>query len=331
MASPIPVLRAITPRETPVIQSSYGILLTLAFSLAILPIMENQHAAHGQNISPTKPSITYAAPDQQPQLLDLYMPANASDPAPVVIWVHGGAWRSGSRSRVPITHLLEHGLAIASVDYRLSGDAPFPAQVHDINHAIEYLHLHAKALGLDPERFAIAGSSAGGHLAALVGVSHGVKKLSAPPSEEPERSSETQASKPKPKPKPPQLKAIVSFFGASNLQTILQQSTPHGLSVRVPALQLLLRGQPDQNPELAKLASPVSHVDSDDPPLLLLHGDQDPQMPINQSHELEGAYQRAGGTVHFDVVHGGAHGGTHFFTKTQLNRVAEFIHASFGD
>ena len=158
-------------------------------------------------------------------------------------------------------------------------------------------------------------------MAALVGVSHGVAALSAPPREGSKSS----------KPRTPQLKAIVSFFGASNLRTILQQSTPHGLSVRVPALQLLLRGQPDQKPELAELASPVSHTDSNDPPLLLLHGDQDPQMPINQSHELEAAYRKVGGAVHFDVVHGGGHGGQKFFTEGQLNRVAEFIRTSFSD
>ncbi|MGI9469860.1 MAG: alpha/beta fold hydrolase [Rubripirellula sp.] len=287
--------------------------------------MEQESITNAQEVSPTKSGIAYAKPDQEPQLLDLYLPQGQSDPAPLVVWVHGGAWRAGSRTRVPITRLLEHGLAIASVDYRLSGDAAFPAQAHDINQAINYLHHHADELGLDTERFAIAGSSAGGHLAALVGVSHGVTALSAPTSQKLPTSSERQT------PKSPKLKAIVSFFGASNLQTILQQSTPHGLSVRVPALQLLLRGQPDQHPKLAQLASPVFHVDSNDPPLLLLHGDQDPQMPINQSHELEGAYRKVDCPVEFDVVHGGVHGGKKFFTAAQLSRVAEFLHASFAN
>lgn len=287
--------------------------------------MEQQSITTAQEVGPTKSGITYAEPDQRPLLLDLYIPEGQSDPAPLVIWVHGGAWRAGSRSRVPITRLLKHGLAIASIDYRLSGDAPFPAQAHDINLAIDYLRLHAQELGLDPERFAIAGSSAGGHLAVLIGVSHGVDALSAPKQHPPA----TNAARTNPQ--SPPLKAIVSFFGASNLQTILQQSTPHGLGVRIPALQLLLRGQPDQNPELARLASPVSHIDHNDPPLLLLHGDQDPQMPINQSHELEGAYNEVDGKVYFDVVHGGAHGGNRFFTEAQLDRVAKFIHASFAD
>jgi len=272
----------------------------------------------GKELAPTKPGITYSTANKTPLLLDLYIPRDQVGPAPLVVWVHGGAWRAGSRTRVPIKGLLNHGLAIASVDYRLSGDAPFPAQLHDINHAIAYLRHHAQDLGLDPSRFAISGSSAGGHLAALAGVSSNVAELSPPLANDITISPRTL-----------RVSAIVSLFGASNLETILQQSTPHGLSVRVPALQLLLRGQPEQKPELARLASPVTHVDRDDPPLLLLHGDQDPQMPINQSHELEGAYQRAGGQVHFEVVHGGEHGGNKFYTDTQIRQMAEFIKASF--
>ncbi len=311
-------------------QSCNGIHLAFFVVLAVLHAMEQNSITNAQQVIPTKSDIVYAERDQEPQLLDLYLPQGQTDPAPLVVWVHGGAWRAGSKARVPITQLLERGLAIASVDYRLSGVAPFPAQAHDINDAIDYLYRHADELGLDPKRFAIAGSSAGGHLAALVGVSHGVAALSAPTPQELATNSKLP-KRTSPDPKTPQLKAIVSFFGASNLQTILQQSTPHGLSVRVPALQLLLRGQPDQNPKLAQLASPVSHVDSNDPPLLLLHGDQDPQMPINQSHELEGAYRKAGCPVQFDVVHGGAHGGKKFFTETQLNRVAKFINAAFAN
>ena len=296
-------------------------VVTFVLLLLLLPTMEKQSSA--DEAPPTKTGITYAAPDNTPLLLDLYMPKRLTQPAPLVVWVHGGAWRSGTRSRVPVTRLLDHGIAIASIDYRLSGVAAFPAQIHDINLAIDYLHQHAEELDLDPKRTAIMGSSAGGHLAALAGVSHGVPELSAP------ESSAKAANTNNSKPKSPQVNAIVSFFGASNLETILQQSTPHGLSVRVPALQLLLRSQPDQNPKIAQLASPVTHVDADDPPLLLIHGDQDPQMPINQSRELEGAYRKAGGIVHFDVVHGGGHGGQKFFTDAQIQRVAEFLHASF--
>jgi dipeptidyl aminopeptidase/acylaminoacyl peptidase len=112
--------------------------------------------------------------------------------------------------------------------------------------------------------------------------------------------------------------------------TILSQSTPYGLGVREPALTLLLGDLPAKGPALAKLASPVSYVDRSDPPLFLLHGDQDPQMPINQSHELHGAYKKLGLDVTFDVVYGAAHGGNAFFAPDQLGRVVAFLQRTIG-
>ena len=242
--------------------------------------------------------------------LDLYVPADVVSP-PVIVWVHGGAWRGGSKNNPSIQSLTNHGYAIASVDYRLSPVAPFPAQIHDIKAAIRYLRGTAKDHGIAADRMAISGGSAGGHLAALVGVSNGVKLLEGDLGQHQDQSSNIQA--------------IVVFYGASNLTTILQQSTPHGLSVRVPALELLLGGSPDSKPDLARLASPVYRVDKDDPPLLWYHGDQDPQMPINQAHEMIGAYKKLGLPATLEPVYGGAHGGKLFFTPEQFQQVAEFL------
>jgi dipeptidyl aminopeptidase/acylaminoacyl peptidase len=121
----------------------------------------------------------------------------------------------------------------------------------------------------------------------------------------------------------------MSFFGAANLTTILNQSTPHGLSVRVPALKLLLGAEPAEVPDLARLASPVFHVDKNDPPLLLVHGDQDPQMPINQSLELQGAYEAAGCEVRLEVIHGAAHGGKEFYDEKRIALVKKFLAENF--
>jgi dipeptidyl aminopeptidase/acylaminoacyl peptidase len=95
--------------------------------------------------------------------------------------------------------------------------------------------------------------------------------------------------------------------------------------VRVPALQLLLGGQPDDVPELARLASPVFHVDANDPPLLLIHGDQDPQAPINQSHELQGRYEALKLPHRFVVLHGSKHGGNEFFDAERCGLMARFL------
>jgi acetyl esterase/lipase len=122
--------------------------------------------------------------------------------------------------------------------------------------------------------------------------------------------------------------AIVSYFAATNLTTILAQSTPFGLNIREPALTRLLGAPPKEAAAPAKLASPVFQVDRNDPPLLLLHGDQDPQMPINQSHELDGAYEGAGLEADLIVVHGAAHGGDAFYSPQNVERVASFLNAA---
>ena len=100
--------------------------------------------------------------------------------------------------------------------------------------------------------------------------------------------------------------------------------------MRKPALELLLGALPDTVTQLAELASPVTHVDRNDPPLLIFHGDQDPQMPINQSHELQGAYEKAGLDVTFDVVHGAAHGGDAFFAPDRVARAVAFLRRTIG-
>lgn len=260
---------------------------------------------------PTHRDLEYAQAGEHRLLLDLYLPKQSSKPVPLVIWIHGGAWRAGSKDNVPVERWQQLGFAIASVEYRLSPVAKFPAQIHDIKAAIRWLRGNAETYALDLDRFIVAGSSAGGHLAVLVGVSNGLEALEGELGEFKSTSSDVQA--------------IVSFFGASNLESILSQSTPHGLSVRVPALELLLGGQPNQKPELAKLASPVTHVDATDPPLWLIHGDADPQMPIEQSHELQKRYADLRLKVDFEVVKGGKHGGGGFFGNEQLDRVATEI------
>jgi len=254
--------------------------------------------------------IEYARVDGLVQRLDLYLPENVSCP-PLVVWIHGGAWRSGSKDKMPLTGLVGAGYAIASLDYRLSPVAKFPAQIHDCKAGLRFLRARAERYGYNATRIAIAGSSAGGHLVALLGVTNGHAELEGTVGDHLDVSSDVQA--------------IVDYYGPTNFMTILKQSTPHGLSVREPALDLLLGGRPEAFPELAKLASPVFHVDAKDPPLLMLHGDQDPQVPINQSHELHARYKARKLDVQFEVVHDAAHGGKAFYDKQRLGLVKTFL------
>lgn len=253
--------------------------------------------------------IEYARVGGVSLALDLHLPAAANPP--LIVYVHGGAWRAGSRSDVPIAKLLDHGFAIASVDYRLSTQAVFPAQVHDIKAAIRFLRAKSDFYHINTKRISIIGSSAGGHLAALVGVTNGHAKLEGKVGEHLDQSSDVQC--------------IVSLYGASNLQTILPQSTEFGIKMRVPALQLLLGGQPEEKPDLAKLASPVAHLDKNDPPLLLIHGDADPQMPPEQSREFAKAYEALRLPVQLIMLPGSKHGGAEFYDDERTGITSTFL------
>ncbi len=283
----------------------FGLLLAAGLVAAQAPRAQNTQAG-----ARVLKDIEYAKAGEHALLLDLYLPQGVEAP-PLLVWVHGGAWRRGSKDKMPLPGLVEAGYAVASVEYRLSPAAMFPAQIHDCKAAIRFLRAQAKRYGYDARRIGIAGSSAGGHLVALIGVTNGHAALEGTLGAHLDESSSIQA--------------IVDYYGPTNFMTILKQSTPHGLGVRMPALELLLGGQPGDRPELAKLASPVAHVDAEDPPLLMLHGDQDPQVPINQSHELHAKYKEHKRDVHFEVVHGAAHGGKEFFSGANLALVRAFL------
>ncbi|QDU39339.1 Carboxylesterase NlhH [Maioricimonas rarisocia] len=294
---------------------SAGPVRFLILLFAAICLCSDGDAAHAQQASRegsmrVARDLEYASVDGHSLELDLYLPAAAEQP-PLIVWIHGGAWRAGSKERMPLGWLVEKGYAVASIDYRLSPVARFPAQIHDCKAAIRFLRAQQSEYGYNADRIAVAGSSAGGHLAALVGVTNGHGELEGTVGKHLKQSSDVAA--------------IIDWYGPTNFMTILHQSTPHGLSVRVPALQLLIGDRPENVPDLARLASPVFHVDEADPPLLMLHGDQDPQVPINQSHELHGRYSQHGLPVQFEVVHGGAHGGELFFDARRRKLVEDFL------
>lgn len=270
----------------------------------------------------SRADIVYAEVDGQQLMLDLYTPGGVENPA-LLLWVHGGAWRSMTRKSRPtesiVNAFVPAGYAVASVEFRQSTEAMFPAQIHDIKAAIRFLRARQDQLGVNAEKIVAMGNSSGGHLVAVLAVSNraaGLPELQGSLGSYANESSDVQG--------------VVSYYGGSNLTTILSQSTPHGLSVREPALDLLLGGQPDDKVALAELASPVLHVNDQAVPLLLLHGDQDPQMPINQAHELQGAYESQGRDVELVVIHGAAHGGPLFHDRERNAIVLDFVRRILG-
>ncbi|MEI9945984.1 MAG: alpha/beta hydrolase [Chitinophagaceae bacterium] len=279
------------------------------FPLLILIACFYSSLLYAQHDTAIAKDIIYAEAGTKKLLLDLYMPVATKQPY-LVVWIHGGAWRSGSKEDPPLG-LLKNGYALASINYRLSEEAIFPAPIHDIKAAIRFLRGNAKKYGYRADKIIIWGSSSGGHYAALVGTTNG------DPYYEGNLGAYTKESS--------SVQAILDFYGPTNFLTILDQSTPHGISVRVPALKLLLGKPVEEVPDLARKASPVFQVDVTDPPIFIAHGDQDPQVPVNQSLELMAAYKQKSLTVEIEFLPGAAHGGKAFDDKDFIGRVKKFL------
>ncbi len=236
--------------------------------------------------------------------LDLYLP-KSEKPVPLVIWIHGGAWEAGSKNDCPALFLTEKGYAVASVNYRLSQHAVFPAQIEDCKAAVRYLRANAKTYSLDPEQFGAWGSSAGGHLVALLGTSGGVRELEGQGG----NSAESSA-----------VQAVVDFFGPTDF-TKMGGSHDRAQS---PESKLLGGAVPD-NKDKAAIANPITYVDRADPPFLILHGDKDQTVPYNQSELLEAALKKAKVAVEFETVKGAGHGGPAFQAAAKQKQVEEFF------
>ncbi len=255
--------------------------------------------------------IEYARLGDRPLRLDLYVPERAERPLPLVVWIHDGGWRAGNKRNCRLLWLTGRGYAVASVEYRLSTEALFPAQIHDCKGAVRWLRAHATEYGLDAERFAVAGASAGGHLAALLGVSAGVKELEGSVGGNSAVSS--------------RVKAVVDFFGPTDLVHWI--NSPEGERINRPGspVALLLGGLPSKKIDLARLASPVTHVTRDDPPILIVHGSADPVVPVQQSTRLAERYREAGLTAVLHIIEGARHGGPEFDAPPVRRLVLSFL------
>ena len=280
-------------------KTSLTLFLIFYFSLKII----------AQNDIEISKDITYAEVDGKKLQLDIYKPKTQKEPY-LIVWVHGGAWNTGSKENPPLG-LLPFGYALASVDFHASTEKPFPADVHDIKAAIRFLRANASKYGYKADKIIIWGSSSGGHLAALVATTNNNTALEGNLGDFTKTSSSVQG--------------CIDFYGPTNFLTILNQSTAHGLNVRLPALAILLGKPLDQVTELAKLASPVYQVDASDPPLFIVHGEQDIQVPINQSIELMSAYKSKGLKVQIEFIPDAGHSSPAYAKKELMEKIDIFL------
>ncbi|MDG4781796.1 alpha/beta hydrolase [Micromonospora sp. WMMD961] len=237
--------------------------------------------------------VVNEVPGFRPLTLDLVVPVAAPRPVPVLVWIHGGAWLFGSPKQPadwlmeadPFTAAIQAGFAVASAQYRLSGEAPFPAQLDDVKAAVRWLRRHCDTVGVDRERIGVWGESAGGHLASMVALTGDDRDDSG-------------------------VQAAVCWYAPSNLLTMQSQAHPSGTIDHDAAdsPESLLIGAPlAENPEAGRAASPVTYVTDQAPPILLVHGDQDLVVPVGQSEELAAALTAAGAEVELSVVRGADH------------------------
>lgn len=246
--------------------------------------------------------------------LDLFVP-KSEKPVPLIIWVHGGAWQAGSKNgNNPALPYLARGYAVASINYRLSQHAIYPAQIQDCKEAVRFLRANAKKYNLNPDAFGAWGASAGGHLVALLGTTADVQELVMPNSPNKDVSDRVQC--------------VVDFFGPTDLTKMSAHATPGSKfdhdGPKSPE-SLLVGGKIQENKEKAAKANPLNYVDKSDAPVLIVHGDADPLVGLGQSEILVAALKKAGVPVELVVVKGGGHGGAGFATKENQAKIAAFF------
>lgn len=293
-----------------------AILLLLFASIALAPA-----ASLGEGPQPPAGfralrDLPYVENGDPAQVLDLYVPENpVGKPLPLVITIHGGGWMGGSKDGVLGWYLLGQGYAVASIEYRFSQKALFPAQIQDCRAAIRWLRANSRKYNLDPRRFGVAGHSAGGHLVALVGTSGG-KKAFAPVGGNLVQSERVQA--------------VLDLCGPSDFSTVVAQAaadkTRSGFNFNHGDPYSLLIGV-DLGSDRAKeeAVSPVHYVTRDNPPFLILHGTADNLVPFAQSEELAAALRKVKVPVVLQPFPGVGHGGPEYDQPTTRVLVKAFF------
>ena len=266
--------------------------------------------------------LVYASIGDRDLHLDLYVPKKTpSKPMPIVVWIHGGGWRNGSKNALNRSgSILEHGgYILASVEYRLSGEAIFPAAIADCKAAIRWLRANASKYDIDPDRLAVWGSSAGGHLVALLGTASEVKEWDA-------IHPENQGVSSKPT-------IVCNWFGPSDFLRMNDFEGRIDHDAAKSPESLFVGGAIQEHPDKVRTLNPITYVTPDDPPMLLMHGEKDLSVPYNQSELLYAALQKAEVESRLYKVVGADHGfrnATRDTSESLLQMAAEFFDKHLG-
>ena len=261
--------------------------------------------------------IAYIPNGDEAQKLDLYLPEKAADkPLPLIVHIHGGGWMGGSKFPCPVAGMVLSGYAVASVEYRFSQKAIFPAQIQDCQAAIRWLRAHAKEYNLDTEHVGVVGGSAGGHLSSLVGTSGGKNAFPKIGGNE-EQSDRVQA--------------VCDIFGPSDFSTVVKQAADDKNVRNIfqfntpkdPYSSLI--GTKLDDKTKADAVSPVHYVSQDNPPFVILHGTHDTLVPYAQSEEFATALKEKGVQVWLQKLPGSGHGGPSFGKPAVIQLMQNFF------
>ena len=255
-------------------------------------------------------NIPFNGDTLQKHLLDIYLPPNAKANIPLVVFIHGGGWLVNDKyadigyMKNTVAEIINSGFALASIEYRFASQATFPAQIQDCNRAVSFLYDNAEKYGFDKNRFALMGFSAGGHLASLQGLSknNAIAAFFMP------KSSKNF-----------NFKAVVDFYGPSDLISLKSSEDP-----KAPEA-ILLGAAPMARPDLAKIASPVTYIDKNDPPFLIIHGEKDDLVWNRQSKLLSAWLTVAGVENELIIVPNAPHFGDMFDVENIRNKVIVFL------
>ncbi|MDZ4289283.1 MAG: alpha/beta hydrolase [Prosthecobacter sp.] len=303
----------------PTIMKQFALLCTLLLASAVFA--QQPKAAPKPFTLPAgirmEKNISYISEGDEAQKLDLYLPEKAADkPLPLIVHIHGGGWRGGNKFPCPVTAMVLKGYAVASVEYRFSQKAVFPAQIQDCQAAIRWLRAHSEKYNFDPSHVAVVGASAGGHLSALVGTSGGKKAFA------PIGGNDDQ---------PDHVQAVCDIYGPADFSTVVQQAAEDKNVKNI--FQFNTPSDPYSGLIGAKLddkaksdpVSPVHYVSKDSPPFLILHGTHDTLVPYAQSEQLAAALKEKGVKVWLQTLPGSGHGGPAFGKPAVVKLMQNFF------
>lgn len=296
-------------------------LLAISLIVIVVQICEGWSVLFGSQTNQVQPrwrDLAYGELGTR-EKLDIYLPDEGQGPFPVIIHIHGGAWMAGSKSADASIAGLKRGYAVVAVGYSLSQEAKYPRQIFEIKAAIRWLRANAEKYKLNPDKFAVWGESAGGHLAALAGTSGDVNDL-----EDMTMGNSNQSSR---------VQAVVDLFGPIDLTVLATQQKEAGINnpmVSDPNTcpEAMLLGAPVVKvQDLAKKASSSTFISKDDPPFFIQHGKEDNLIPYQQSVDFEEKLAEVIGKdkVQLELLEGVGHGGPAFSTPDNLDKIFKFL------